>query len=567
MTKKFIGAIGAVVCCTVLCFAFAPMLHAASQQVLTGIVKSSAEGAMEGVLVSAKRVGGSITTTVVTDKSGRYSFPADRLAPGKYNITMRATGYDLSGGPKAVNIGKASQPLNLFLVKTKDLGDQLSWAEWLISIPGTSAQKNQFYACVGCHTPQAITKSKYEPAEWPAIILRMRTAGPAATLKNPVSVPYKGFASPNDAAFGEFLSSINLSHGRKTWDFELKTLPRPTGKATKAIVTEYDLPRSDALPGDVVRDDEGMIWYEDFATAALGRVDPRTGAVKEWTPPENKKGYPLGALDLELGPDGNPWIARVFQAGVSKFDRKTETFRTWGIPDEHNNDHTRTAMMAIDHNGIVWFDDPFNRRMYILNPATDEIASHSAYPTYKIPDWKTMPDPGLGNRLPGDHGHFMYGVAVDSKGTGYWADLSGGNIGEMDPKTGESKLYPVPSSNAGPRRIHMNEKDELWFGENFAFKIGMFDTKSKQFKEWDDPTPWNAVYDAVSDKTGYVWAAGWTTGLVSRLNPKTSEIVQYLLPGFNAEIRRVSVDNSVDHPIFWAGENAEPRVVKVEVLE
>ena len=66
----------------------------------------------------------------------------------------------------------------------------------------------------------------------------------------------------------------------------------------------------------------------------------------------------------------------------------------------------------------------------------------------------------------------------------------------------------------------MNEKDELWFGENYAFKIGMFDTKTKQFKEWDDPTPWNAVYDAVSDKTGYVWAAGWTTGLVSRLNPR-----------------------------------------------
>jgi streptogramin lyase len=95
----------------------------------------------------------------------------------------------------------------------------------------------------------------------------------------------------------------------------------------------------------------------------------------------------------------------------------------------------------------------------------------------------------------------------------------------------------------------------------------MFDTKTKTFKEWDDPTPWNAVYDAVNDKTGYTWAAGWTTGLVSRLNPKTSEIVQYLLPGFNAEIRRVSVDNSVDRPIFWAGENAEPRVVKVEVLE
>jgi streptogramin lyase len=522
---------------------------------------------MEGVLVSAKKVGGTITITVVTDKSGRYEFPQDRLEPAKYNITTRATGYDWPVSPKVVTIGKSSQELDIKLEKTKDLADQLSWAEWLMSIPGTSAQKDMFYACVGCHTPQVITKSTHEAAEWPPIIGRMRVAGPAATIKNAVAVPYKVPASPNDPAFGEFLSTINLSHGRKTWDYELKSLPRPTGKATKVIITEYDLPRSEALPGDVVRDNDGMIWYEDFATATLGRVDPRTGATKEWNPPVMKPGYPLGALDLEVAPDGNLWIARVFQAGVTRFDRKTETFRNYGIPDDYNNDHTRTAMMATDNNGMVLFDDPFNRLLYWLNPSTGEMVFHRAYPNWKTPDWKVMGDPGLGNRLPGDHGHFMYGVAVDSKGTGYWADLSGGNIGEMDPKTGDPKLYPVPSPNAGPRRIHMNEKDELWFGENYAFKIGMFDTKTKTFKEWDDPTPWDAVYDAVNDKSGYTWAAGWTTGLVTRLNPKTSEIVQFLLPGFNAEIRRVSVDNSVDRPIFWAGENAEPRVVRVEVLE
>ena len=563
MKKLLAGAFGAVL----FCMTSAQVLSAAPRPALTGIVRSDAEGPMEGVLVSAKRVGGTITITVVTDKSGRYEFPQERLEPEKYNITIRATGYDWPTPAKALSIGKTSQELDIKLEKTKDLADQLSWAEWLMSIPATSAQKNMFYACVGCHTPQAITKSTHEAAEWPAIIARMRIAGPAATIKNAVAVPYKVPASPNDPAFGEFLSTINLSHGRKTWDYELKTLPRPTGKATKVIVTEYDLPRSDALPGDVVRDNDGMIWYEDFATATLGRVDPRTGVVKEWDPPVMKPGYPLGALGLDLDSAGNPWIARVFQAGVTKFDKKTETFKNYQIPDDYNNDHTRTAMMTIDRNDMVIFDDPFNRLLYWLNPLTGEMVYHRAYPNWKTPDWKTMGDPGLGNRLPGDHGHFMYGVAVDSKGTGYWADLAGGNIGEMDAKTGEPKLYPVPSPNAGPRRIHMNEKDELWFGENYAFKIGMFDTKTKTFKEWDDPTPWDAVYDAVNDKTGYTWAAGWTTGLVSRLNPKTNEIVQYLLPGFNAEIRRVSVDNSVDRPIFWAGENAEPRVVKVEVLE
>lgn len=37
---------------------------------------------MEGVLVSAKRVGGTITTAVVTGKTGLYVFPHGRLKPG-----------------------------------------------------------------------------------------------------------------------------------------------------------------------------------------------------------------------------------------------------------------------------------------------------------------------------------------------------------------------------------------------------------------------------------------------------------------------------------------------------
>ena len=46
---------------------------------LTGVVSSQEEGTMEGVLVSAKRTDSNITVTVVSDKDGRYNFPAPRL--------------------------------------------------------------------------------------------------------------------------------------------------------------------------------------------------------------------------------------------------------------------------------------------------------------------------------------------------------------------------------------------------------------------------------------------------------------------------------------------------------
>jgi len=102
---------------------------------LTGKVSAAGEAAMEGVLVSAKRDGSTITTTVATNAEGIYSFPAERLAPGRYTLSIRAIGYRLDG-PKSVELGQQAATTDaakadLTLVKAKALANQLSNAEWL----------------------------------------------------------------------------------------------------------------------------------------------------------------------------------------------------------------------------------------------------------------------------------------------------------------------------------------------------------------------------------------------------------------------------------------------------
>src|SRR6202521_2867541 len=62
---------------------------------LAGTVSSTEEGKMEGVVVNAKRAGSTIMISVSTNAQGQYSFPQDRLAPGTYDITIRAVGYTL----------------------------------------------------------------------------------------------------------------------------------------------------------------------------------------------------------------------------------------------------------------------------------------------------------------------------------------------------------------------------------------------------------------------------------------------------------------------------------------
>src|SRR6185436_16106085 len=100
------------------------------------IVSSAQEGVMEGVLVTARKDGASIATTVVTDEKGRYSFPANRLEPGHYAIRIRAAGYVASGRPAADVAAGRTASTDLKLTKTDNLAPQLTSAEWLASMPG-----------------------------------------------------------------------------------------------------------------------------------------------------------------------------------------------------------------------------------------------------------------------------------------------------------------------------------------------------------------------------------------------------------------------------------------------
>ena len=95
---------------------------AVAADALVGTVTSAEEGAMEGVLVSAKLDGSNKTITVVSDEKGRYRFPAARLEPGKYTITIRAVGYDLAARVRRrKSRRKGAATADLKLVKTKDL--------------------------------------------------------------------------------------------------------------------------------------------------------------------------------------------------------------------------------------------------------------------------------------------------------------------------------------------------------------------------------------------------------------------------------------------------------------
>src|SRR5216117_325008 len=72
-----------------------------ADQLLSGAITARSGQKLEGVTVSAKMEGSTITTSVYTDTAGNYFFPP--LPAGKYRVWAQALGFEMSKG--AVDLG------------------------------------------------------------------------------------------------------------------------------------------------------------------------------------------------------------------------------------------------------------------------------------------------------------------------------------------------------------------------------------------------------------------------------------------------------------------------------
>ena len=512
---------------------------------------------LEGVLVSAKKSGSTIAVTVVSGKDGRYSFPAARLEPGQYSLRIRAAGYDLDGPDQVSVAADKTATADLALRKAEDIAAQLTNAEWLASMPGTDAQKGQLLNCVGCHTLARPLNSKYSADDFLTMVLpRMQSYVNQSIPAHPQLRRAERLMEERGdqrvrvyRAAAEYLASINLSAQPK-WNFELKTMPRPSGAATRVIYTEYDLPRETIEPHDVIVDAGGTVWYSNFGEQNLGRLDPKTGKVTEFAIPEHKPGFPTGLLGLRGDQEGNLWFGNMYQATIARFDRKSETFKFWPLEGEENFDAAQINMASPQSSGVdgkVWAQNNGFAGIHRLDIATGKIETFEPF--------KGVPGP-----------HNIYDVIPDSKNNVYFTDFRQRHIGRIDAKSGAVKLYEIPTPASAPRRGSMDAQDRLWFGEYRADRIGMFDTRTEQFREWPVAPKWSAPYDVATDKNGDAWTGSMLSDRVTRLNPTTGEAVNYLLPR-STNIRRVFVDNSTTPVTFWVGNNHGVSIVKIEPLE
>jgi streptogramin lyase len=474
-------------------------------------------GPIEGAYVAAHASGKTFTTYVLTDSTGQYAFRG--LAPGDYEVFTRIPGFrdeaksglTVEGGKEAVADFEVEAETEFL-----KLVEQASNAELTESYPLSPEETRALdYRCGDCHGARYIAKSRFTQKDWGVIIAKMsdQAVTPAGDPAPPTRAgsasnrdPALGPPGSDDASIARILASFR---GPTSPDFPIKFRPRASGELTRAVVTEYQIPRLGATPRFVVVDPRGRyVWYSDWRANFLGRIEIATGEVKEYSIP-GRDDRPPGLQETTWDPQGMLWAGQIWSGRAVRFDVVLERVAgIWAPPQEW----VRLGGVTMCH------PNPDGSVTYMVG---DSLVSPGGS------RWTLNPDSGQFTQLPRAEG----GPPSNSirKGTGECesSDWYGGwrqkrSIFHRDPKTGRVTEFPMVA-------------------------------------------PWARPFNAVGDAKRQVgWAAPDVSGRVIKADLRTGRVTEFPLPSHGKEIRNIDIEETANPPAFWFVNQRLGRIIRFQ---
>jgi virginiamycin B lyase len=292
--------------------------------------------------------------------------------------------------------------------------------------------------------------------------------------------------------------------------------PRPAAVIipgdVKVSIKEWIVPSLGSRPHDPLATPDGAIWWTGQWANVLGRLDPKTGAMKEF-PLKTAKSGPHG---LTADKDGNIWYTGNSAAHVGKLNPATGEVTEYPMPDAAARDpHTP----VFDKNGTLWFTLQGANMVGRLIPKTGEV---------------TLATPPTPRTNP-------YGMVIDSKGMPWFVQFNVNQIASIDPTTMTIKEYKLPNPETRPRRVAITSDDVLWYTDYSRGYLGRFDPTTGTATEWASPGgPESRPYGitALNDEIWYSESAVRPNTLV-RFNPKTEKFQTWAIPSGGGVVRNM----------------------------
>jgi len=279
--------------------------------------------------------------------------------------------------------------------------------------------------------------------------------------------------------------------------------PRPAAAIVsgpaQASIKLWDVPTIGSRPHDPLATKDGAIWWTGQLSNKLGRVDPKTGAIREYS----LKSAHTGPHGLTEDKDGNIWFTGNNAGLIGKLDPKTGLTTEYKLPDPKAKDpHT----LLFDHAGILWFTVQQANIVGRLDPKTGEIKLVSP------PTPKARP----------------YGMAVNSKNVVHFVEFGANKIATID---------------ARPRRIAISPDDMIWYTDFQRGFLGRLDPATGKVAEWQSPSGPNAQPYGIVFTKGALWynESFAKPNTIVRFDPKTEKFQTWAIPGGGDIVRNMDV--------------------------
>lgn len=517
-----------------------------------GAVRASNGDPLEGIMVQLIAPRTAIRTTVYSNADGRYEFPL--LEAGAYTLRIarplefkpyvkEAVAIDGATSLDAIVLQRVTD--KEALPATPEIVQQLTGAEWMMNLPGTGEEKRTFsLTCgFGCHSYQQIFRTRYDEPSWRLIVQRMtRGAGsPLINIRQPTSTT-RGRAGrllpEEEEIVTQWLARVR---GPESKDPPLTHLPWPRGASTRLVVTEYELPRMLLAPHDVHGDSKGNIWYTPHRSPYIGKLDPRTGAVKEYRVPDTPGALP-GTHRVWVDKDDVVWLSENWAHNLVRFDPRTEQFKKFYIETGNPTNSPGFSNFHMDPEGYVF--ETIDRGVVKIDSRTGQTVKHFPF-----------------KRLNSTYDNIL---SVDGR---FWSggQTGTGLVGLLDTRTGEmwemDTRTPISSASRGGFDLDGN----AWFGGRGGTLIKL-DSKTRRLTEYTPPIPYVTFYEAMPDRNGEVWAGALHGGRFLRFNPRTERWIEYLMPEPYSHDRRTWIDNSTTPVTVWYVDH-NGYMVRIQPLE
>jgi virginiamycin B lyase len=282
----------------------------------------------------------------------------------------------------------------------------------------------------------------------------------------------------------------------------------------KVDIKMWDVPTQGSRPHDPLAARDGSIWWSGQLVNKLGRVDPKTGAIKEYT----LKSAFTGPHGLVEDKNGKIWFTGNNAGLIGKLDPNTGVVTEYPLPDPKAKD---PHSLTFDQSGMLWFTVQQANMMGRLDPASGTIKLLTS------PTEKSRP----------------YGIQINAQGVPVLVEFGSNKIATIDPQTLAIKEYPLPDAAARPRRLAIGPDGMVWYADFARGFIGRLDLATGAVKEWQSPSgPKSEPYGMVFTK-GAIWynESGAKPNTIVRFDPATEKFQSWAIPGGGDIVRNMDV--------------------------